>query len=265
MSAEALVALEAAVAELATLYTAARAFTPLAARAEHELLPQVGALGARLRRLIRHGELSPAEIDAASREILGVRERWRAALEAVRASAVYQEGLGAFAEDRQDVLARLIPQIFDGLRTTQPQTPLHFPVSPSSGRRRLGSSPFLSVPECAERLRALLRDGLVADATGSEWWERDLPSLTCADARPALDTPFALRLAAAAVRVTVFAVEDDPTYRVFTPRLSAPLSVVIAAEADDEWWNAYEVSYRDFRDSLRAELSAHGVPVEIDP
>ena len=53
MSAEQLIGLEAAQAELGTLYAVARSFTALHARAETELLPYLVGLGRRLRGLLR--------------------------------------------------------------------------------------------------------------------------------------------------------------------------------------------------------------------
>ena len=55
MSAEQLIALEAAQAELGTLYAVARSFTALHARAEAELLPHLVGLGRRLRGLAASG------------------------------------------------------------------------------------------------------------------------------------------------------------------------------------------------------------------
>jgi hypothetical protein len=261
MSAEHLIALEAAVAELGTLYTVARGFTALQAAAEGELLPQVSALGSRLRALVRDARLSQTEIDAAARDVLALRSQWRAALEELRTSSLYQHTLRAHADDRQADLARLVPGVFAGLRCVQPASALYFPVSPASGRRRPNASPFLDAPECASRLASLVADGLQPDLSGSEWWDTDLPWLLCADTIAALETPLALRLQPGEVRVAVFAAADDPTYRVFTPRLRAAFEVVAATEATDEWWEAYEESYGSFRHSLAGELAAHGVPL----
>jgi hypothetical protein len=263
MSAEQLIGLEAALAELGTLYAVARSFRALQARAEAELLPHLTGLGRRLRGLLRQARLTDDEVDRAAREIVSVRTRWKAELDRVRASAVYQRTLAAFSADQQEALAELIPQIFAGMHRVRRVPSLYFPVSPSSGRRRPGTSPFLSTAECADRILRIVDGGYEADSGATEWWEREIPSIGCADNVAALETPVALCLAAADVRVVVFTSSDDASLRIFTPRLRAPLSIVLAAEATDEWWEAYQDSYREFRDALRRALVARGQTVSV--
>jgi len=263
MSAEQLIALEAAQAELGTLYAAARSFAALHARAEGDLLPQLSSLGSRLRRLVRNARLTAGEIDAATREILSIRTTWRAALEEVRASAAYQQTLLAFTADRQDALGKLIPQVFAGLHLTSFPPALYAPVSPSTGRRRPGSSPFLNATECADRILHMLTRGYEPLAGGTEWWDRELPSIVCANDLAGLETPIALTLAAPDIHAAVFLSDDDSSFRLFTQRLGGPFSIVLAAEASDEWWEAYEDSYRDFRDAVRDELAARGYAATI--
>jgi hypothetical protein len=258
MSAEQLIALEAAQAELGTLYAAARSFAALHARAEADLLPHITGLGSRLRRLVRTTQLTDDAIDAAAREILLLRTTWRTELEQVRASVVYQRAVTAFATDQQDALAELIPHVFAGLRLVRPAPTLYFPVSPSSGRRRPGTSPFLSAAECADRILRGLADGLEPESSGTDWWDSELPALGCADSAASLETPIAVCLAASDVQVAVFTTSDEADLRIFTPRLHAPMSTVLAAEATDEWWEAYQDSYREFRDALQCELTARG-------
>jgi hypothetical protein len=258
MSVEQLIALEAAQAELGTLYAVARSFRALQARAEADLLPRVAGLGSRLRGQLRKAQLTDDEVDAAAREVLSIRTTWQAALEQVRASADYQQALAALAADRQADLAELIPKVFADLRLVRPAPSLYFAVSPSSHRRRSGASPFLSAPECADRILGILEEGYQPEGGGTEWWDCELPSISCTDIAAAVDTPIALRLAAADVRVAVFAAGDEPTYRIFTSQLRAPMAIVLAAEATDEWWEAYEDSYRDFRDALQHELKTRG-------
>ena len=258
MSAEQLIALEAALAELSGLYSVARGFTALQSRAETELLPRLSAFGSRLRGLVRSGKLTADEIDAASQQILSTRAEWQNALETVHSSALYQRALAAFDADRQEKLGEVIPQVCAGQRQLRPAPTLYFPVSPSSGGRRPGNSPFLSAPACADRIVQVLHDGIVPEVAGAEWWERELPSIGCADDVAALDTPIALRLAASDVPVAVFAAGDEPSLRIFTPRLRASFAIVLATEATDEWWEAYQDSYGVFRDALQQELAARG-------
>lgn len=263
MSAEQLIGLEAAQAEVGTLYAVARSFTALHARAAAELLPHLAALGSRLRGLLRQARLTDAEVDLAARDLASLRTMWQAELERVRASAVYQRTLAAFAADRQELLAELIPQVFAETHLVRPAPSLYFPVSPSSGRRRPGSSPFLSAAECADRILGIVDNGYEAESSATEWWDRELPAISCAESVAALETPITLCLAASEVHVAVFTTSDDPSLRIFTPRLCAPLSIVLAAEATDEWWEAYQDSYREFRVALQRDLTARGHAVAV--
>jgi hypothetical protein len=258
MPAEQIIALEAALADLSEVYSIARGFAALQARAESELLPQLTALGAGLRRLVRAGRLDDAAIGATATEMLASAAHWRSALDEVRASAVYQHAVRAVAGDRQAALADVIPRVFAHLRVLQPPPDLYFPVSPSAARRRPGANPFLSPAVCADKLLQLLAGGIPCEPATEHWWERELPSITGADTPAALESPIAVRLAAVDVRVAVFAETEAATVRVFTPRLHAPLSIVLARDATDEWWEAYQDSYRAFRDALRQELAARG-------
>ncbi len=258
VSAEQLIALEAAIADLGTLYAAARGFTALHSRAEAELLPRLLSLGSQLRGLVRSERLSATEIERAAHDIRSVRSAWQLELEQLRASPVYQQALAAFSAGRQDELGQLLPQVFAGLSALRPAPDLYFPVSPSSGRRRPGFSPFLSAAECADKILRTLSDGIDADQGDGEWWETDCPVIVCAASPAAIESPIALRMSAADVQVAVFAVADDPELRIFTPQLRAPMSVTLASEASDEWWEAYADSYGTFRDALERELAARG-------
>lgn len=263
VSAERLIALEAALMDLGTLYAAGKTFTALHAAAEAELLPALVELGAGLRGLLRAARLSDDEVDRASREILQLRTLWRAKMEAVRASALYQQALTAWTAGDQPALEHLIPSIFAGVRPVHPIPAVFFPVSPSRGRRRPGAAPFLSASDCADRIAHLLSVGIEPDSGGSEWWERELPFVMCADTLAALATPIALHWPVPEPTVALFAVADEPTYRIFTPRVRALLGVVLAVDATDEWWQAYDESYESFRDSLRYELSTRGLVVDL--
>lgn len=259
VAAEQLIALEAAVAELGNLYATATRFTALRQPAETALLPQLTSLGRRLRTLLRAAQLGADEIEQAAAEIHSLRSEWQARLERLRASPLYQQARGALADDRQDDLAHLLPQVLAGLSLVPSPPDLYFPVSPVREGRRRGSSPFLSVGECADRLAAILSDGIACTTDGSEWWESDWPSITCAETPAALESPIAVYLPAAHVRgVSVFSVVDEASLRIFAPRLRGPFSITLASEATDQWWEAYDESYQVFRDALQREVTARG-------
>jgi hypothetical protein len=261
--AEQIIALEAALTDLSDLYSIARGFTALQTRAEAELLPQINAMGSRLRKLMRSGQLNEATIDQTAREMLGCATLWRSELEGVRHLPVYQQAVRAVSDNRQAELGDVIPRVFARLRVVRPAPALYFGVAASSGRRRPGASPFLSPKDCADKILHLLSDGIAADVGAAEWWERELPSITCVESPAGLESPIALRLAAADVHVTLFAEPDAATLRVFATHLRAPLSVVLAREVADEWWEAYQDSYQVFRDALQQQLVGRGQTVTI--
>ena len=263
VSAEQVIALQAALTDLSDLYSIARSFAALQARAEGDLLPRIHTLGARLRRLVRAGQLSDAAINQTATEVLGLAAHWRSELDGLRCSLEYQRAVRAVAADQQTELADVIPRVLAGLGVVRPAPSVYFPVSPSTGRRRPGSSPFLGAPECADKILQILGDGIVPDLHEAEWWERDLPSIACADTPAGLETPIALHLAAAEVRATVFMETDVATLRVFATRVRGPMSIVLASDATDEWWEAYQDSYRTFRDALQQQLTTRGQMVTI--
>ena len=204
MSAEQLIGLEAAQAELGTLYAVARSFTALHARAEVQLLPHLTALGSRLRGLLRQARLTDDEVDLAAREIVSVRTSGRqswsrcASRPSISARSLHSPRIGRRRSRSSS------PRSSPGCTVVRSAPSLYFPVSPSSGRRRPGTSPFLSTAECADRILRIVAEGYEPESDGTEWWERELPSISCAESVAALETPIALCLAASDVRVAVF-------------------------------------------------------------
>jgi hypothetical protein len=259
VDAERNVALEAAFAELGGLYTAARNFAALGDAAEDELLPRLTALSARLRALHRGSGITQEDIDAASSEIIDLRRKWQTALREVRQSEVYVRACRAFQADDQAALADLIPHLFAGVTRAKPPASAYFGVSTEVRRRGPGTSPFLSAAACAEKIESILRDGLVPRAESNDWWATDLPSLQFVAAFADLDMPFAVSLPGERLGAAVFDSDVEFGYRLFTPRLRGPFAVEIAAAVDDEWWQAFEQPYEDFREQLRTELSGRGI------
>jgi hypothetical protein len=263
VSAEHLIALEAAVSELGDLYTTARGFVPLKDDAERALLPRVMELGRRLRHLLRGSRLTEGAVDEAAREIAELRAEWRARLDNLRASPLYRRAAETIAADRQQELPERLPQLLSGLRVVDPAPSLYFPVAVSSGRRRPQTSPFLSVRALTERTIAHLDQGLQPNTKGGDGWDSDLPSLPCAADPEALDSPVSLLLQAEDVRCSVFERTESFDLLLFTPHLKAPMSVVLAAEATDAWWDTHEESYTEFRDQLASELRQHDCPFQV--
>lgn len=259
MDAERLVALEAALAELGGLYTTARNFTALEPKADKALLPRLTSLSSRLRALHRAREMGQGDIDDASREIIELRTSWQTAIEDIHRSALFQEACRAFEKDDQEALARLVPQIFAGVEVTTAPADAVFGVSAAVRRRGPGTSPFLSPEACAEKIERTVIDGVVPRAETDDWWVTELPSIHLATSLADLDTPFAVRLSGSDITAAVFASEAEFGYRLFTPRLSGAFVVEIAASVDDEWWQAFEQPFEDFRDALVKELASRGI------
>jgi hypothetical protein len=263
VEAEHLIAFEAALAELGALYVVAKDFRPLRARAESALLPASAALGSRLRRLVRQKALDEAAVDAAARDIATLRQEWRQALEGLRASDLYQSCLTAYGMQDHRQLAAWIPQLVANCDHAPTPPPLSYALSPSSGRRRPGSSPFLTPAACAAHIAGLRDDGIVADHNGTDWWETELIPLTLARDEAAFDSPLALRFAPATIGVPVFQMTGTEIFRIYAPCLRAPFEVVLQDEVDDEWWQAFAGSYASWRDALVAALETRHIAAAV--
>lgn len=263
VGAEHLIAFEAALAELSGLYLVAKDFRPLRARAETELLAATSELGARLRRCVRQGNLDERAVDAAARDIAALRQEWRQALEALRASDLYQSCLSAYGTQDHARLIALIPLLFAECDHAPAPPPLYYPLSPSSGRRRPGSSPFLTPAACATRIAQLRDDGIAAESSGTEWWETELVPLTLARDPAAFDTPLALRFVPGQMHASVFRMGGGEVFRVYAARLRVPFHVVLQDEVDDEWWQAFAGTYATWRTALADELRTREIAASV--
>jgi hypothetical protein len=261
--AEQLIALEAAFAELANLYVVAKRYRPLRARADAELLPRTSTMAANLRSLIRHRTLDDAAIDTAARDISGLRQDWRGTLEALHRGPIYQSCLTAWHGRDRAQLITLLPRLFVDCEHVPSPPVLHYPISPSSGRRRPGHSPFVSPATCAEQIATLRHEGIEAETGGTDWWDTELASITFSSDAEALDAPTALQFDGAEIGDPVFRTGEPDTFRVYAPRLVAPFRVVLQADVDDEWWQAFSGSYADWRDALASALRTAAIGVAV--
>lgn len=265
MSAEQLIALEAILADLSALYPVARSFRPLVDSAEGELLPFLGRLGGRLRQLRRRGGLDDEAVAATSTEILATAAHWNEELDRVQRSPLYGAALAALRDDQQKTLGELIPELLTGYSRIQTPRPLYFPMAITAGRRRPGASPFLHPKAAAEQIIATAATGIRPQAEPGPWWESELPTIVCAADPAALATTVALVCATPPSELSVFALEQESTLRILTPLVGGPFSVVLASEAEDEWWEAYEDDYALFRQRLQTALEEHGLQVVSTP
>lgn len=256
-----IIGLQAAVAELGELYGIAKGFKALQVAAESELLPRTEAIASRLRSLVRHDQLDQVAVDDAAAEISDLLGRWEDALEELHASPTYRTVLDAWQAGDHRALVDLLPRVFAGLRPVATPPRLFRGFSVSSGRRRPGTSPFLTARAAADKIAALRREGIRVE-DGGDWWDAELAHLMLFDDPAATDNPVALCFRAEQLGVPVFCVDGDPAYRIYSRELHAPFSVVLEREAEDEWWQASEEPYAAFRDALAAELRTRGIDVE---
>ncbi len=258
-----LIGFEAALAELGALYVAAEGFAPLRPEAAAELLPDMEKIGARLRAQLRRGGLDPTTVESAARDIAALRARWQKKLADLRASPLYRQALAAWEAGDAAALVALLPQVIADVAPVPAPPALFFAVSATSGRRRPGTSPFLTPTACAEKIVAYREAGITPNARSGNWWDRELAYLDLADHPDVLENPIALRFDAQQLGVPVFGAAGDPGFRLYSPALRAPFSVVLQEEADDEWWQAYDESYAQYRDAVILELRALGIRAEV--
>ena len=133
--------------------------------------------------LVRHGQLDDAAIDRTRNGDAGAcRPVASRAGRGATARRSYRQRRAGRGRQSAGELAEVIPQVFARLRVVQPAPTLYFPVSPSSGRRRPGSSPFLSPARlCRQDSAAARRRDCTQIRRRTDWWERELPSIMCAE------------------------------------------------------------------------------------
>ncbi|MBI4519106.1 MAG: hypothetical protein HY699_25225 [Deltaproteobacteria bacterium] len=257
-----LIGLETAMRDLARLYESALLFAQLQGRAESALLPRMGALGQLLRRHLHANDLGPNEIRAAAVELHELTRHWHDAIDELRTSSLFLAATTAFAHDDQPALAETLPRLFSGLTlTTPPPALLYYAVSLAAPHRRQPpQGPFLTAAEVADKICAYA-DGIPAQTGSGSWWEVALPFLTLVDEPAAGDSPVTLALDLITQPRQVFQAAGEIAFRIYTPRLIAPFSVVLVRDPEDEWWEAAGQSYAAFRLMLRDRLHARGITV----
>jgi len=207
--------------------------------------------------------MGQSDIDDASREIIELRTGWQTALDEIRQSSHFADARRAFEADDQEALASLVLNIFAGHQRVPVPATAHFGVSVAVRRRGPGSSPFLTPEACAEKIERSVRQGLVPAVEAHDWWLADLPPIHLATSLADLDSPFAVRLPGSEITAAVFASDAEFGYRIFTPRLCGDFVVEIATAVDDEWWQALEEPFEEFRTRVQARLASDGVPYAL--
>lgn len=257
---ERLIAFEAAIEELGKMQAVAVRYRDLRPDAE-ALLGELMDLGRSLRQAARRGPFTEDSVEHSAHHVRRLRDEWTRRLADLRSSALYQGALAAYAAGDQTCLAEVLPRLFADLEPQQISPPLFQPL-PLTGRSR-GGRPIRPVEEVAEAVESLRREGLRPPTHGRNWWDTDLPALTLASDLSTVDAPAVLSLDRLPPSVSFLREADS--ILVFTQRLEAEVSVVLAETSDDTWYEASEGSFAEYRDALAQALRKRDVAVELRP
>ena len=261
MDIEALLGLQQAYHDLSRAFEAARTFTALRAWAEGELFAQLQTLGAELRRATR-GAATSSEIESLARALQEATALAEERVSAVRTSADYRSALSAYEQERWADLEQLLPKVFADLSPAPRPARVFVPFEPSRPRRRPGQPPFLSAAESAEVLASLVTSGMPPDPESGPWWSRDFPHLVATDDPEALASSIWVVFDGPRIEAAVLADRSTPqAWRVYTKCLRGAVGVGIAASVEDEWWEAHDVPFSEYREALRSALAARGISV----
>jgi hypothetical protein len=264
MSVEHLIGLETAMAELGSLYTVARRFKTLHVAAETELLPRTRELAAELRSKVRHGSLIETAVEEAARYIAELRADWEQRLNTVRESEPYQRALSAWRGEASDQLTDLLCKVIAGLVPVSRPPTIFIGFSVTVHHKGSPSQHFQPVERCAARVASCAAEGIPAEPVGSSWWDEELTYLQAVDDPSVFETPVSLRIDPAQMSSPVLKHESEPGFRIYAyQRLRVPFSVVLQREATDEWWEATDQPYEEFRDALLHKLAEIRIAAEI--
>lgn len=258
---ERLIAFEAAIQELANIQAVAARYRDLERQAG-ALLGELQDLGRTLRQANRRGIFGDDVVEEAVSRIRRLRQEWHGHLAALRASDLYRGALEAYAADDQRRLGELLPALFAGLRREDAPLPFYRPIALTTHRRAAGS-PFRTADAVAEDLDRLRHEGLEPRAVGRDWWDLDLPALSLAGELGDVDSTAALAIESVPPATAIF--REGESVVIFTPRLRAGVSVVLADSSDDAWYEAAEGSYEEYRDALARELRRRGIDLRLAP
>jgi len=262
MDIEALLGLQQAYHDLSRAFEAARTFTALRRWAEGELFAHLQTLGAELRRATR-GAATSSEIESLARALQDATALAQEKVSAVRTSPEYRSALSAYEQERWAELERLLPEVFADLSPAPRPRRIFIPFEPSRPRRRPGQPPFLSAAESAEVLASLVTSGMPPDPESGPWWSRDFPHLVATDDPDALASSIWIVFDGPRIEAALLADRSEPqTWRLYAKRLRGCVSVGIARATEDEWWQAHDVPFSEYREALRSALAVRGIPVD---
>jgi hypothetical protein len=253
-------AVEDRIAEVGTLAAEADRYRWARAGDGPALLNESLALGATARRLLR--DAAGAAGDPLARLLTALRDlagRYRTLLDAVHGDPEYRAAVAAWAAGDAPTLARTIPAVFADVEPAPTCAALYHPVTVAGRRGRLAAAPTL-----AAELETMCTKGLVAAEGGAiPATDASLRAVPLHADWAALDTPVALRVDPRTIPLPVFRIAASRDHLVYTERLRARATVVLARHADPQRWPELGVDYVDFFTAMTAALAARNCTVEI--
>jgi len=171
----------------------------------------------------------------------------------------------AAAAGASSLAARLALDLFVGL-----ERPAHMPEHVFVGlrvRRRARSGETLVHPVAlADEIAAAARDGLGPESgVAAEADEPLLPEpIALAPSFLACGAEVALRRPTTGIAESLLEDGASGDLVLFDARVEGPFSVVLARNADDEWWAASSFAYTDYRQQLAAALETRGLATAIE-
>ncbi len=251
--------LEAAVAGAGALLVRLEKYRHGAGPAGVALRGRTLALGDAARRLHRRHALDAGAARALLAEAHALEETLRAELVGLRAAPAYVAAVAAHAAGDQATLVRLVADVFVGVEAVAAPDALFRPVA---WRRRGRPRP---AADLLAELTTLRDEGLPAEGDDlSPGTDPALPAVVLRDEAPA-DEPVVVRLRGPALTLPVFRLAASGEYLAYTPRLRAPLAVIVATQLADDEVEATPLDYGRYRAELTAALRAAGFTVHDAP
>lgn len=250
--------------ELTDLYESASRFRHLASDCERAFADGLRVADG-VRRAARQGHRDRP--DASDCEALAVPvRRLQEMLRDLEGSASLGDFRRAIAGGEAARAAQLACEVFAGLKPADPPPEAGYRGLAVRERGRRGEG-IIHHDALAARLAMEIEGGLSPALARTGDGER---SLSIADLpepialSPSFDgcgSEVALRIGLERSDVPVLLQEQTGDLWIFRPRLAGPLSVVLAREADDEWWAASPVPYAAYATALEGALASRSIAV----
>lgn len=239
-------------------YARARRYRALAGDSETRFLDRALTLGGELRALARTAVLNVEAAVAIAAELRRIVAECAAGVAAVHASAPYRAAVRAWDAGELAAVAARAPDLFDGVVPDAAERALYFPVAVTSSRR--GGEHFLTAGTLADRIVALLRDGIpAADPPPERGADDHIGAVVLDDDAEAAPGPITLAFLPGTIALPRLRLEPAGEVLVYAPRLVAPGRVRCAAHVTDEWWAVRPEAYPRYVEALTCELALRGI------